>query len=90
MTARDGRYDGSSLEEMGVRPEECGADHPHILEIASENLLAHKERARSSSDRGRAHRHPSRRGTRRPAALRTGSLRRHWRRRYSRGSSKTK
>ena len=24
------RYDGPSLEEMGVRPEDCGIGHPHI------------------------------------------------------------
>ena len=24
------RYDGPSLEEMGVRPHECGIGHPHI------------------------------------------------------------
>ena len=24
------RYDGPSLEEMGVRPEDCGIGHPHV------------------------------------------------------------
>lgn len=24
------RYDGPSLEEMGVRPQDCGIGHPHI------------------------------------------------------------
>ena len=27
---RPRRYDGPSLEEMGVRPEDCGIGHPHI------------------------------------------------------------